>query len=147
MPVLVVEDDPVAQLVYEKHLAGTPFRPRAVRLLREARAALTVLAPRPIVLDLLLPDEEAWTFLTELKRGAGTSSIPVVVATAVDDPGKGMALVADAYLVKPIERGQLVEALERVVPSGAARKILIVDDEEISRYVLHTRTSRGCAAR
>jgi CheY-like chemotaxis protein len=55
----------------------------------------------------------------------------------VDDERKAIALGADAYCPKPIERRRLVHLLTRLTAPRALRRILIVDDEEISRYVLH----------
>jgi DNA-binding response OmpR family regulator len=38
----------------------------------------------------------------------------VVIATAVDDRSRGLALGADAYLRKPIRREELMDALQQV---------------------------------
>jgi signal transduction histidine kinase/CheY-like chemotaxis protein len=134
--VLVVEDDADLLQLYEKYVAGTPFRIYGARSLREAREALSRITPRVIVLDILLGGEEAWTFLTELKRRESTSGIPVVIVSTVDDTGKGIALGADVYCAKPVDRQLLLSTLQRLVAPDSVRKILIVDDEEVSRYVL-----------
>lgn len=84
----------------------------------------------------LLQGEDAWPLLAELKRRPDTHRIPVAVLTTVDDRAKGLALGADAYCIKPIERQTLLRMLTRLARPEAMRRILIVDDEEISRYVL-----------
>jgi CheY-like chemotaxis protein len=72
----------------------------------------------------------------ELQRRDDTRDIPVLVVTTVDDEGKALALGADEYCLKPIDRQHLLHALTRLTAPDALRRILIVDDEEISRYVL-----------
>jgi CheY-like chemotaxis protein len=60
----------------------------------------------------------------------------VAVITTVDDRAKGFSLGADAYDVKPIDRQTLLQTLTRLVEPERVRRVLLVDDEEISRYVL-----------
>jgi CheY-like chemotaxis protein len=138
----VIEDDEEVLMLYEKYVADTPFRICRARSLREAREALSVLAPRAIVLDIMLPGEDSWSFLAELQRRSDTASIPVMIASAVADAGKGIALGAAAYCVKPLDRQTLVGTLHRLVAPEGSRRILIVDDEEISRYVLRQTLAR-----
>jgi len=70
-----------------------------------------------------------------MKEGAATSNVPILVVTTVGDQGKGLALGADAYCVKPVERQWLLEKLKLLVWPDPAKKVLIVDDEEVSRYL------------
>jgi len=135
-PVLIVEDSAETILVYEKFLAAGPFQVFPARSLREAREVLAAVRPRAIVLDILLRGEDAWGFLTELKRRGETRDIPIVVVSSVDDETKGLALGADAYCLKPIDRQRLLATLTRLTAPETVKRILIVDDEEISRYVL-----------
>ncbi len=135
-PVLAIEDDAETLLLYEKFLAVGPYQLLAARTLREAREALTAVSPRAIVLDLLLRGDDAWPFLAELKSRAETRSIPVVVVTTVEDERKVLALGADAYLRKPVDRHALLHTLTRLTAPETIRRVLLADDEEISRYVL-----------
>jgi signal transduction histidine kinase/DNA-binding response OmpR family regulator len=132
IPVLVVEDEPQTRLIYEKFLRGSRYQPVAARNLREARQLLQRVSPRAIVLDILLKGEDSWHYLGELKRDPSTAALPVLVATTVDDERKGLALGADAYCVKPLERATLLEKLDRLVD----RPVLVIDDDPASRYLL-----------
>jgi len=144
VPVLVVEDAPETLHLYEKYLAGSPFQLLPARSLRDARNAIGAFRPRVVVLDVLLRGEDSWVFLTELKRREDTRDIPVALVTRVEDQGKGIALGADAYCVKPVDRQSLLQMLTRLTAPETVRRILIVDDEEIPRYVLrqHLMTPR-----
>jgi signal transduction histidine kinase/CheY-like chemotaxis protein len=136
VPVLVVEDSAETMLLYEKFLAGAGFQVLPARTLREARHALAAVRRRAIVLDIMLRGEDAWTFLTDVKRRDDTREIPLVVVSTVEDEGKGMALGADAYCLKPIDRQRLVQTLRRLTAPETVKRVLVVDDEEISRYLL-----------
>jgi signal transduction histidine kinase/CheY-like chemotaxis protein len=136
VPVLVVEDSAETILVYEKYMATAGFQAIPARSLREARAALGVVRPKAVILDILLRGEDAWSFAAELKRREDTSDVPVVIASTVEDERKGLALGADAYLVKPVGRQRLVQTLTRLTAPERVKRVLVVDDEEISRYLL-----------
>jgi CheY-like chemotaxis protein len=134
--VLVVEDSPETILVYEKYLAGSGFQVLPAYTVREAREALTAVRPRAIMLDIALRGEDTWGFLMELKRRDDFRDVPVLVVTTMEDERKALALGADGFCLKPVERRQLLHLLTRLTAPHALRRILIVDDEEISRYVL-----------
>ncbi|HSD11830.1 MAG TPA: ATP-binding protein [Candidatus Binatia bacterium] len=136
VPVLVVEDSAETILVYEKYMATAGFQAIPACSLREARAALGVVRPKAVVLDIRLRGEDAWSFIAELKRREDTAEVPVVIATTLEDERKGLALGADAYLVKPISRQRLVQTLTRLIAPERVKRVLVVDDEEISRYLL-----------
>ena len=136
LPVLVVEDSADTILIYDKFLSGAGFQVLPARTLREAREALVAVRPRAIVLDIMLRGEDTWTFLAELKGRHETRDIPLVVVSTVDDERKGMALGADAYCLKPVDRQRLVQTLTRLTAPESVKRVLVVDDEEISRYLL-----------
>jgi signal transduction histidine kinase/CheY-like chemotaxis protein len=148
IPVLLLEDEPQARLVYENFLRGSPFQMIPAGNIRQARDAMRQIQPRAIVLDIVLRGEDTWKWLADLKADAATRNIPVLVATMVDDERKGYALGADEYCVKPLQRDVLLGSLERLtgveshdderkskqdkVPRG---RVLIVDDEGAARYI------------
>ncbi|HYR96515.1 MAG TPA: ATP-binding protein [Candidatus Binatus sp.] len=136
LPVLVVEDSADTVLIYDKFLSGAGFQVLPARTLREAREALLAVRPRAIVLDIMLRGEDAWTFLVEVKGRHETREIPIFVVSTVDDERKAMALGADAYWLKPIDRQRLVQTLTRLTAPDSVKRVLVVDDEEISRYLL-----------
>ena len=136
LPVLVVEDSADTVLIYDKFLSGAGFQVLPARTLREAREALLAVRPRAIVLDIMLRGEDAWTFLVEVKGRHETREIPIFVVSTVDDERKAMALGADAYCLQPIDRQRLVQTLTRLTAPDSVKRVLVVDDEEISRYLL-----------
>ena len=136
LPVLVIEDEIEPRLLYEKFLRGSVFQPVPTRSLREARALLETVRPAAIILDIVLRGEDGWELLPELKANPDTRDIPVLVVTNVEDRQKAMSLGADAFSQKPVARRWLLDHLHKFSGRSAPRKVLVIDDEEVSRYLL-----------
>jgi CheY-like chemotaxis protein len=73
--------------------------------------------PALIILDILLPNLSGWDVLRQLKTAPETLAIPVIVVSVIDERSYGLSLGASEYLVKPISRHQLQQAIERLQPS------------------------------
>lgn len=135
LPVLVVEDNPEAQFIYEKYLKGTGFQGIPAKDLKQARQALRQFRPTAIILDVLLQGEHSWDLLRELKQDPKTKDIPVLVATVVDNRQKALSMHADGFCEKPVDRGWLLKNLQ-LAANATREKVLIIDDDEVSRYLL-----------
>jgi len=136
VPVLVVEDNDEDMLLYERVLASTHFQVVPARSVAAAVSVLQAIVPAAIVLDLRLQGQDAWDFLAKLKRDTRTASIPVIVASTIDDRQKGFALGADAYAVKPVARDWLIDTLDSLSGRRPALRVLTVDDEETFRFIV-----------
>jgi CheY-like chemotaxis protein len=123
-------------LLFERALAGSQYQMVPARSVGGAMMAISAFKPAAIVLDVRLHGQESWDVLARLKRDDATRTIPVVIASTIDDMQKGFALGADAYQVKPIARDWLLDTLDGLVPQRAPRRVLIVDDEETARFIL-----------
>ena len=134
--VLVIEDSDEDLMLYERALASTRFQMIPARSVDAATTVLETVRPAAIVLDLRLQGQDAWDLLTKLKREERTASVPLVIASTIDDRRKGLALGANAYGVKPIEKQWLIDTLDALVPSRRAVRVLSVDDEETSRFIV-----------
>jgi signal transduction histidine kinase/CheY-like chemotaxis protein len=136
-PVLVVEDNSETLFIYDKYLKGTRFQPIPAKNIKEARAALQEFKPLAIVLDVLLQQgEHSWDFLRELKREPSTANIPALVVTVIDNRDKAKAMGADGFHVKPLDRMWLLQHLENAVRKLSAKTLLLIDDDEVSRYLV-----------
>jgi CheY-like chemotaxis protein len=136
LPVLVIEDEIETRLLYEKYLRGTGFQPVPARSIREARVLLETIRPAAIILDILLRGEDSWALLAELKAAPETRDVPVLVITYVEDRQKALSLGANAFANKPVERRWLLDRLHTLTGRKSLRKVLLIDDEEVSRYLL-----------
>jgi signal transduction histidine kinase/CheY-like chemotaxis protein len=121
LPVVVLVDDDRASLdLLSAYLDGSGTRALRARDGVEALELVRRVPPVAVVLDIKLPRLDGWQVLAELKADPATAAIPVVIASVVDDRPRGLALGADEYLLKPIRRDELVEALRRVGALGEA---------------------------
>lgn len=135
--VLVVDDDPLMAILCEKLMPERTHQFIPALTVRAARAALERCTPGAIILDLLMPEEDPWAFLAELKQHAATASIPVFVATVAEgEEPRVTDLGADGFCVKPVKRRWLLEALRRSAGEREAPRVLVVDDDETARYVV-----------
>ena len=136
LPVLVVEDSDEDLLLVQRALAGTRYQILHARTAATAESIVSSVKVAAIVLDIRLHGSEAWDLLARFKRDPAQSSRPVIVVSTVDDQRKGFALGADAYCVKPIDPAGFVRTLDRLVVTREAVRVLTVDDEEASRFII-----------
>jgi CheY-like chemotaxis protein len=59
-----------------------------------------------------------------------------VVVTTVEDEAKALELGADVYCRKPVDRQGLLAILAPLAAPETSKRVLVADDEEVSRYVL-----------
>lgn len=135
--VLVIEDDRVTAQLIQSQLASAGYQ---VTLCEEPNKALDIAAqlqPAAITLDIVMKPKNGWEVLVQLKRDPRTADIPLIVVSIVDQPSMGTLLGADEYLVKPVEKLTLLNAIARHAGSRPAAKhrqpILIVEDDTPTR--------------
>lgn len=119
-PVVVLVDDDRASLdLMSAYLDDAPLQVIRATDGVSALELIRKVLPAAVVLDIRLPGLDGWQVLAELKAAEDTAAIPVVIASVVDDRQRGLALGADAQLLKPVSRDDLIDALKRV---GVQRK-------------------------
>ncbi len=112
--VLVIEDDPAAQELLRHHLEGAGYACLTTASGKQGLAWMAEARPDAVLLDILLPDLDGWEILQRAKSDPLTRSIPMMVVSVVDDRQLGLALGAVDYVVKPVARERLLEALGRL---------------------------------
>jgi two-component system OmpR family response regulator len=121
MRVLVTEDDPdlrrlIAEVLLEANYAVDIAADGEEGLLK-ARAWTY----DAIVLDLMLPKRDGWSFITELRREKSTPVLVLSARDAVADRVLGLDLGADDYLAKPFERTELLARLRALIRRSAGQ--------------------------
>jgi signal transduction histidine kinase/ActR/RegA family two-component response regulator len=112
--VLLVDDDRASLDLVSAYLSESAARVVRARDGVEALELVRQASPAAVVLDIRLPRLDGWEVLSRLKGDPATATIPVVVASVVDERPRGLALGAAEYLLKPVRRDDLLEALRRV---------------------------------
>jgi signal transduction histidine kinase/DNA-binding response OmpR family regulator len=128
--VLVVEDDPNAYELIASAISSAGFLPirahhgdEALRLAKESQ-------PVAVTLDLVLPGVDGWEVLKRLKADAATCALPVVIISMIENRDLGIALGADDYFVKPVDRERFLSRLRGLARGEPGTKhLLIIDDD------------------
>ncbi len=130
--ILVIEDDPRSAELISIYLSQAGYRVAHAADGDEGLRLAGELKPCAITLDIMLPKKDGWQVLSALKENPATRDIPVIISSMVDEKIMAYDLGAVDYVVKPLDRKELVVKLEALKASGklrsAASRILVIDD-------------------
>ena len=133
--ILIVEDDPnFAKILYDL-IHEQDLQCIATDTAEEALILAKQYMPSAIILDVGLPDSSGLTVLDRLKRDARTRHIPIHVISASDYEETALSLGAIGYMLKPVQREQLVSVLKSLETQleKRMRNVLIVEDDHVQR--------------
>ncbi len=74
--------------------------------------------PELVILDVMLPEEDGFTVLEKIRKGAKTSKIPIIMLTAKNsefDKVRALDAGADDYITKPFGVMELVARIKAVM--------------------------------
>jgi len=124
--ILLVEDDPGDELITREAFEHNKLQNR-LHVARDGEEGLNYLyqrgsyqdAPRPdlILLDLNLPKYDGRHVLEKIKSDPDLSRIPVIVLTtssAEEDILRSYKLHANAYVTKPVDLDQFINAVRQI---------------------------------
>jgi signal transduction histidine kinase/DNA-binding response OmpR family regulator len=128
--VVIVEDDPRSLDLLCLYVKSAGVRIRTAGDGHQGLEMIRRIQPAAVVLDIQLPTLDGWDLLALLKADRATAPIPVVVVSMVDERGKGFALGAAEYLVKPVSGDEVRAALARVteLPGGGQLLVAVGQD-------------------
>lgn len=124
-PVVVVIDDDRRSLdLIDAYLAGHGVRVVRAQDGNEGLDTIRRLNPVAALLDIRLPGIDGWEVLEELRGDPDTQELPVIIVSILDEKSRGLAAGAAEYLIKPVGRDDLLDALRRVhaLPSARPRQ-------------------------
>ncbi|MDQ3814161.1 MAG: response regulator [Armatimonadota bacterium] len=129
--VLVVEDNRQASELLELYLEEADYEVAHAFDGEQAMQMLRDLNPDAITLDIMLPKKDGLEVLAELKSLPDKKDIPVVIVSMTDDRDVGFSLGAVDFLVKPVDKNRLIEAVgrARATTGKESLTVLVVDDE------------------
>lgn len=122
-------------MMYQSFLAGSVFQPVHASTIREAEQILGRMRPSAIVLDIVLRSEDTWSFLARTAGDSRAQDIPILVVSTIEDQAKAYHLGARDYIVKPVDRIDLLFRLRALTDQPHLNRILIIDDNESDRYL------------
>ncbi len=115
--VLIVDDDPDIRELLRSVLADDGYDTQAARNGREALDLLEHWSADLVVLDLMMPVMDGWTFADRMHE---KWSIPIVVLSAATDVKRHAARIGAAEVVtKPFDLDTLLPRIARVAGESA----------------------------
>lgn len=113
-----VEDERNIRELLVYTLSTTGFEARGIGDGKELQKALKQEIPELILLDIMLPGEDGYTILENLKKNPETSDIPVIMVTAKEaeyDKVRGLEGGADDYITKPFGMMEFIARVKAVL--------------------------------
>ena len=143
LPVLLVEDDAADAHGIERLLARSAYQPLVAQTVSDAVQIMQKVKPGAILLDILLQGDETWRLMVQLRHDEPCAGIPLIAISSSGEERKALHLGADEYLAKPVDGERLIDALDRVTGRSSLTKVLLVDDEEVTHYLVRQLLPRG----
>jgi len=133
-PVLILEDNAETARVLESYLRNTEFQPILASSVAQAEVWTGRHVPVAVVSDIYLGEDTAWGFLARLHERL--PSLPLIATSIYEESGRAAESGISSFLPKPTEREALLRELRRVTAQSGTKRVLVVDDNDVSRYIL-----------
>ncbi len=142
MKILVVDDTEDARIILTTALEETGYVVEEASNGAQALERIQRSPPDLIISDILMPEMDGFSLCRAVKGDQDLRTIPFIFYTATfvepRDERLAMALGASRFIVKPMEIGRLVKAVEAVLKEYEEGKLpvperAIDDDPELSR--------------
>lgn len=144
--ILVVDDDPDMHTLLARYLSDDQFDLSFTKYGKEALEMAAELKPDLITLDIQMPGMDGWDTLAALKNNPDLLTIPVVMISVDDERKKGVALGADAYLVKPINETAIIRVADKLklkINTKAPNILLVSPDDDDAGMLISVFNQQG----
>lgn len=116
--ILLVEDDPLLIDIYTTKLKERGFDVVVVDSGEKVLEAIREKKPDIVMLDIVLPNQDGWSILSQIKKDKDLKSTKIVVLSNLgqkEEVEKGLKLGAAQYLIKAhYTPSQVVKEIEKL---------------------------------
>lgn len=130
--ILVIEDEASIRDMLRFALERAEFRITVAANAQEARLRIAESRPDLILLDWMMPGLSGVEYAKELKSGATTKDIPIIMVTAraeEEDKVRALNIGADDYVSKPFSFPELIARIQavmrRAMPGGVEERLAV----------------------
>ncbi len=120
IPVLAIDDSADTLQLLQRYTTATCYRLVGTRDPEQGLRLAEQIAPRVIVLDVMMPHVDGWEVLGRLRQHPRTSQIPIVVCTILAQRDLALLLGASDFVRKPVTRAEFLRALDRQIGRTAS---------------------------
>ncbi len=126
--ILVIDDEIAMRALIKSFLVPEGYLVKDASNGMEALEMIYEESPDLIIVDIMMPFMDGYTFTKELRKSSDTPIIFLSAKGEEWDKVKGLKLGADDYLVKPFHYGELIARIETVLRRSSKhyRKILTI---------------------
>ncbi len=114
--IFFIDDDPVTLQILGKAAEILGHQPVLIDSATEALVQAPIQKPDLIMTDMMMPDMDGLTVLTQIRSNPDLVRVPVVVLSAgsgEDDKERAEAAGAQAYIAKPVSLHLLLETIKK----------------------------------
>jgi len=116
--VLIVDDSPTEQHIFKSIIEKAGFQVETASDGEQGIAKAKSVHPKLIIMDVVMPVLNGFQATRRLREDSETADIPIIMVTTKDqetDRSWGLRQGAEAYLVKPVSKSDLLERVEAVL--------------------------------
>ncbi|HEY1937841.1 MAG TPA: ATP-binding protein [Candidatus Angelobacter sp.] len=133
--VLLIDSDPDTFSLLEPVFRTSEFQLIHVESLERAETWLQRHLPTAIVCDMT--SSAAWDFLRFFQQPMeAMEQIPIVALAAPENSSRALDMGASLAISRPLEAESLLHDVRRVTRQEQPKKLLLVDDNDLSLYIL-----------
>ncbi len=133
-PVLFLEDNLETAHLLESFVRNSEFQPILASSVSQAEAWTSRHQPGALVSDIYIGDDQAWGFLSRTREK--WPDLPMIVTSIYEETSAAMNAGANVFLPKPLDAQILLRELRRLTMQSGTKRLLLVDDNDVSRYIL-----------
>ena len=112
--ILIVDDSKTEQVYLSQMLHAEGFATDLACDAEEAQKSIDTKRPDLILLDVVMPGQSGFQFARSLTRDPKYADIPIILCTSKEqetDRVWGIRQGAKAYIVKPVQKAELLEKI------------------------------------
>jgi DNA-binding response OmpR family regulator len=118
--IVLIDDDPAWVQILSELLRRWGYVVRAAQTRRDGERLVQTAAPRLILLDVHLRQDDGLDLLRELRRGGRMTPVLLISADDTLDPQAVLAWGANDFITKPFSPAQLRNAVHRLLSPAAS---------------------------
>ena len=134
LPVLYLEDNLETAHLFESYMRNSEFQPILVTNIAQAEVWTSRHKPAALVSDIYIGDDQAWGFLASVRQK--WPDLPIIVTSIFEEGPAATNAGANLFLPKPLDPQMLMRELRRLTAQFGTRRLLLVDDNDVSRYIV-----------
>jgi|KBSMisStaDraftv2_1062788.scaffolds.fasta_scaffold2873948_1 DNA-binding response OmpR family regulator len=120
--IVIADDEPNLVIPLEYMLKREGYEVTIARDGQEALDAIARVRPQLVLLDVMMPRKSGFDVCQALRADEANRELRILLLTAKgrdDDVAKGLALGADAYVIKPFSPKELVAKVRELLEGAA----------------------------